>query len=146
MSVEENRKLLQMIGRHREAVQEGRHPGHICDMCSEVQPQGDLSPSTFTITAEPPRGSTYPNNPTGPCQNCKERPATVWWILAGGLDIHHGGGVPWCEICAIRAQIKAAQEAEKSLPGLQKKLAGLLGEAPESLTTNAKGRRHEPSE
>lgn len=60
---------------------------------------------------------------SGPCVNCWVRPATIVWIGDGGaLAYIHGGGQPWCERCALVAQISYAREMATKIIDLEQRL------------------------
>lgn len=63
--------------------------------------------------------------PSGPCQNCDERPATVRWM--GKRSIAEVTRNPrllasWCMRCVLKAQIENAERAAASLPELRAQL------------------------
>lgn len=62
--------------------------------------------------------------PCSTCQNCHSRPATVNWTGEGGtMDFIHGQYQRWCELCALRAQLKHAQERAAAIPELERRIA-----------------------
>jgi hypothetical protein len=62
-------------------------------------------------------------HPTGPCQRCGERPATVTWAPDGTMGLIHGGYQFWCARCALRAQVEHARACAARLPELERQLA-----------------------
>jgi len=65
-------------------------------------------------------------DPEGNCNNCEKRPATEWWIVEGGLDAIHGGGIPWCKICCLTTAIESLSEKVERIPEMQEELDELL--------------------
>lgn len=69
---------------------------------------------------------------TGKCQNCHEREATLWWAGdAGWLAVTHGFAQPWCEACAVQAQLDQARDFAGQITSLEEKLAQITGTASE---------------
>lgn len=51
------------------------------------------------------------------CENCGQHPASIVWT-EGILAATHGSYAHWCKICALKVQIKTAEEAVARLPKL----------------------------
>lgn len=63
---------------------------------------------------------------TSPCENCHEREGWSTWIGDGSvLDLVHGFGAWWCELCIVTAQLKYARERASEIPTLEARLAEL---------------------
>lgn len=57
------------------------------------------------------------------CSNCKKHQATMTWIGDGNMmSAVHGQYDYWCDCCALKAQVKYAEERVKALAKLNKKL------------------------
>jgi hypothetical protein len=63
--------------------------------------------------------------PSGLCVNCHARPATVAWVGDGMLAYVHGGGVPWCQHCAVAANLAFARKQAAMIPTLEQQLKQL---------------------
>lgn len=64
--------------------------------------------------------------PYGTCRNCEKRPASGIWLGTGSvMDYIHGGGVPWCELCMVKEQLKHAEECAARVPELRARLEAL---------------------
>ena len=74
-----------------------------------------------TPTAEP-----------GHCLKCGREAETSVYVGDGGMmDVIHGGGQQWCELCIVRGQIAYVRDQAARLPDLEAKLAVLeLKETP----------------
>jgi hypothetical protein len=71
-------------------------------------------------------GTEFSRQPSGPCQNCKMRPATEWWVEEGGtLAWVHGMGQAWCKLCCLKKQIAHAHEVSRKLPKMYVEAARL---------------------
>jgi hypothetical protein len=69
------------------------------------------------------------SSPTGTCENCWARPATVKWCGESGLlAFTHGFAKNWCEACALREQVKHAEKVAAELPDLRRRLAEAEGD------------------
>lgn len=63
------------------------------------------------------------------CANCEVREATMRWAGDQGMfALTHGTWLPWCEVCAVEAQLDYARDRAASIPELEKKLADLKAE------------------
>lgn len=61
----------------------------------------------------------WPEPVFGPCTNCKERPAKVWWAPGGVLEANRGFAWPWCNLCALRTQLAHAEEQAEKITELR---------------------------
>lgn len=62
--------------------------------------------------------------PTGICENCGERLATCKWAGEGGiLTTIHNMASNWCELCALKAQLKYAKMQISRIPELEAAIA-----------------------
>lgn len=78
------------------------------------------------IGMDPPAAPAWLRDPSGPCANCGQRPATTWWCATGGgIAITHGEIAPWCEQCAVEAQLAHARAMLAAIPALEARLAVL---------------------
>lgn len=63
------------------------------------------------------------------CANCKERVGTIKWVGdSGALALSHGFYEMWCEVCALKEQIRYAEERAAALPELRARLFQLTQE------------------
>ncbi len=67
----------------------------------------------------------WPNEPVGvSCKNCDERPATCWWTGELGADAaNRGYAMPWCKLCALRAQLDHAEQRAAAITELKSAVA-----------------------
>jgi hypothetical protein len=58
------------------------------------------------------------------CDNCGQLGATIKWFGEGGtLAFTHGWWKPWCELCALKANLEYAEKQARRIPDLRKQLA-----------------------
>jgi len=59
----------------------------------------------------------------GLCWKCGRRPGTMLYVGEGGaLELTHGYGQSWCELCVVRGQAAYAREQAARLPELEERL------------------------
>ena len=57
------------------------------------------------------------------CANCNKHKGTQNWVGEGGMmEMVHGNYSIWCDCCALKAQIKYAEDAVDRLKELKKKI------------------------
>lgn len=60
------------------------------------------------------------------CVNCKIRESTLDWVGEGGaLAYVHGMSQPWCDRCAVEAQLAYVRKQAEQIPVLERRLKEL---------------------
>ncbi|APU89005.1 hypothetical protein Rctr197k_222 [Virus Rctr197k] len=82
-------------------------------------------------------------DPTGTCQRCGKRPATVWWNKAGSmLEVAHGVVEQRCEVCCLEESIPNLEKYAAQLPKARAELATLLAKESPKPRSSFMGKRY----
>ncbi len=87
----------------------------------------DHDPSTPTINkilaafGEYMGGIPFGHVPKGPCERCKTRPATSWWVGDQSIsDLNHGGRADqWCDLCVNAVALENVRKHAARIPELE---------------------------